>query len=385
MVQANPAQGDGIERRVRYASWRTDKEPSPGYSRELISDRVDPKDYDNLDVEANIGQEEDTILNLFRRNVRALGDAPFLGTRPQLPELDGRGKPQFGEYVWQSYTEASAITENFAKGMVKLDLSPEVEGEGKLWRFIGIWAKNRAEWTTTLLASMYYKITTVGFYDAMSTQQVEFILNQTEMTSVVCTADYADKILAMRKQGMAGFLRNLVIMDKLDEANRASAQELNINMYSYQEVVDAGSQWIDAPAFTFPEKNDVYIFSYTSGTTGDSKGVKLTHNNVLSNARCSKTRLPMAPGESVISYLPYTHSFEQILFAFSMLQQVRIGFYTGDPGKIVEDCGLLKPAIFPSVPRLYQRIYAKLKDRFDTATGCKKWLVDRALAAKQAN
>lgn len=61
--------------------------------------------------------------------------------------------------------------------MVSLDLCPEVEGEGQMWKFIGIWAKNRWEWTTTLLASMHYKITTVGFYDAMSAVQVEFILN----------------------------------------------------------------------------------------------------------------------------------------------------------------------------------------------------------------
>lgn len=140
-----------------------------------------------------------------------------------------------------------------------------------------------------------------------------------------------------------------------------------------------------APAFNFPGKDDVYIFSYTSGTTGDSKGVKLTHNNVLSNARCSKLRIFMNPGEAIISYLPYTHSFEQILFGFAMMQQVRIGFYTGDPGKIVEDCGMLKPSVFPSVPRLYQRIYSKLESTLGAATGCKKWLVDRALGAKRAN
>lgn len=99
MVEANPA-GDGIERRIHYATWRTDKEPSPGYSRELISDRVDPKDYDDLDVLANIGDHEDTILNLFQRNVREMGDRPFLGMRPELPEKDERGKAQFGEYQW---------------------------------------------------------------------------------------------------------------------------------------------------------------------------------------------------------------------------------------------------------------------------------------------
>lgn len=58
-----------------------------------------------------------------------------------------------------------------------LDLCPQIEGEDKLWRFLGIWAKNREEWTTSLLAAMHYKITAVGFFDAMSSEQVEFILN----------------------------------------------------------------------------------------------------------------------------------------------------------------------------------------------------------------
>jgi long-chain acyl-CoA synthetase len=67
----------------------------------------------------------------------------------------------------------------------------------------------------------------------------------------------------------------------------------------------------DAPEFNEPQKNDYYMFSYTSGTTGDSKGVMLTHNNVLSQAYCSIARLDMfVPGDAIISYLPYPHSYE---------------------------------------------------------------------------
>ena len=51
--------------------------------------------------------------------------------------------------------------------MVALKLAPEVDDEGKKWRFIGIWSKNRAEWAKVLLSCMHYSITTVGFYDAM--------------------------------------------------------------------------------------------------------------------------------------------------------------------------------------------------------------------------
>lgn len=84
---------------------------------------------------------------------------------------------QFGEFTWQTFAEVDELAQKFAKGAMVEDLCPETEGEGQMWRFIGIWMKNRAEWTTTLIASMHYKITTVGFFDAMSKEQVNFILN----------------------------------------------------------------------------------------------------------------------------------------------------------------------------------------------------------------
>ena len=78
--------------------------------------------------------------------------------------------------------------------------------------------------------------------------------------------------------------------------------------------------------------------------------------------------------DAVISYLPFPHSFEQVLTFFAIVTGVKIGFYQGDPLKLTEDCALLKPALFPSVPRLYSRIYTKIKERLDGLTGCKGWL-----------
>ena len=74
---------------------------------------------------------------------------------------------------------------------------PEVEGEttGEKIRFCGIWAKNRYEWTETMLACMRYNIKIVGFFDAMGVDQMDFILNQTEMTTVVCAPEYIPKFI----------------------------------------------------------------------------------------------------------------------------------------------------------------------------------------------
>jgi long-chain acyl-CoA synthetase len=60
----------------------------------------------------------------------------------------------------------------------------------------------------------------------------------------------------------------------------------------------------------------------------------------------------------------------------------KIGFYCGNPLKITEDCALLRPSLFPSVPRLFNRIHGKIKDTLDGLTGCSGWLAKRAVESK---
>lgn len=130
------------------------------------------------------------------------------------------------------------------------------------------------------------------------------------------------------------------------------------------------------------------MFSYTSGTTGVPKGVKLTHKMICQTACAVNMKLGtkmLGEADSYISYLPAAHSFEQGLFGCVMVYGMKVGFYSGDPLKLVsDDLPCLKPTLFPSVPRLYNRIYGKIKDKLALATGIKKTLVDKAVASKLA-
>ena len=96
MVEANN-QPVPFDTRVQYASFRSDKQPAEGHSAELISNLVEAKYYDDLQGQYN-NLEHRTLYQLYRRNVDALGAQPFLGTRQQLADVDG--KPCFGEYQW---------------------------------------------------------------------------------------------------------------------------------------------------------------------------------------------------------------------------------------------------------------------------------------------
>lgn len=113
------------------------------------------------------------------------------------------GKTTFGEYVWKSYEEVDKIITKLARGLQTLDLCPSIEAEDTQWRFIGIWSKNRYEWTSTLLAATHYNIATVGFYEAQGKAAIDYILNQTQLTTVVCAGPQTAKLVDIVSEGLA--------------------------------------------------------------------------------------------------------------------------------------------------------------------------------------
>lgn len=247
---------------------------------------------------------------------------------------------------------------------------------------MGIWAKNRWEWVTTHIANMYDTVTTIGFFDAMGVQAVDYIFNQTEMTTVFCSANYVKTILSMKQQGKAVHIKNLVNFDanELSTGDFDLANEVGIQIHDFASIISNDQQEV---TLNLPTKDDFPIFSYTSGTTGDSKGVKLTHQNLMSSAYEINTRSDLDNSERYLSYLPMTHSFEQCMMGCVFSMGWKVGFYQGNPAKLTEDAQCLRPTIFASVPRLYNRIFGVIKDRMSQATGCKKWLLNRAISVKE--
>ena len=139
-----------------------------------------------------------------------------------------------------------------------------------------------------------------------------------------------------------------------------------------------------------PTTDDVLMLSYTSGTTGNPKGVKLTHKMMIQCATSTCSRLGNMGGlgesDTYISYLPAAHSFEQALFGMVCVYGLKQGFYGGDPRKMADDdLPYLQPTFFASVPRLFNVFYGKLKERFENEPGVKGWLMRSGLAAKLAN
>lgn len=83
-----------------------------------------------------------------------------------------------------------------------------------------------------------------------------------------------------------------------------------------------------------------------------------------------------------MSYLPAAHSFEQCLLAYSFMYGLKIGFFGGNPLKLLDDLMILKPTFFPVVPRVLNKIFGKINEKVGGLTGIQSWLVNKAINAK---
>jgi len=163
-------------------------------------------------------------------------------------------------------------------------------------------------------------------------------------------------------------LVNLVSFEnEITDEMRGKTQQAGIHLYTMEEVIMKGREVANAGTIyrAKVEPDDCYMFSYTSGTTGDPKGVKLTHRMIIGAAYAVQTRLgvtdrPMNEDDCYISYLPAAHSFEQAVSGMAIIYGMKCGYFAGNVLKLTEDIAVLKPTLFPSVPRLYNRIYGKI-------------------------
>ena len=89
--------------------------------------------------------------------------------------------------------------------------------EGREWRFCGLWSKNRVEWDITFFGQSLIRSTCVGIYDSMGPDAVDYVIKMTKMPTIFASAEYLDKILAMKKDGLAKEVANVVLFDQDDQ------------------------------------------------------------------------------------------------------------------------------------------------------------------------
>lgn len=182
------------------------------------------------------------------------------------------------------------------------------------------------------------------------------------MPLIVATSDKA-KILLEIKSKLPS-LSTIVIMDDLNDDLVKLADETSVKLITITEAESHGEK---NPVDAKPMPTDgIATICYTSGTTGLPKGVILTHGNMLADAASGIALMSegrfynMDKTDLHISYLPLAHVFERLIQLMVTHVGASIGFYQGDTLKLLDDVAELKPTVFASVPRLFNRIYDKV-------------------------
>ena len=143
-----------------------------------------------------------------------------------------------------------------------------------------------------------------------------------------------------------------------DESSPESRQD-GVNHWDLESWLATGHDVTELPQG--PSEDDLAAIVYTSGTTGKPKGVMLTHKNVVSNVINTLKTVYPKPGDVFLSFLPVSHTFERMAGYYLALGMGCTIVYTRSIQQLAEDFRIVRPNVIISVPRIYERIFAKVQ------------------------
>ncbi|MGH9457953.1 MAG: AMP-dependent synthetase/ligase [Thermoanaerobaculia bacterium] len=280
--------------------------------------------------------ETRTIPVVLREAVRQWG---------RSPALRFRAGGAWTTLTWNEYGERA---QSVARALIELGLRP---GRG-----VSILASNAPEWFIADIATILAGGVPTGHYVTSSPEQIEYIARDSEaQIAVVDTEEQLAKIEAIRDS--LPLLEAIVV-------TRSGARGRNV--YTWEQLLDIGRRSstqseLDRRAER-QAPNDVATLIYTSGTTGVPKGVELTHRNLVWTAGAIVADLGMKTGDRLISYLPLSHIAEQIFTLHSPLQGGACTTFVDNLADLPDAMRATRPTLFFAVPRVWEKIGAKVTE-----------------------
>lgn len=313
-----------------------------------------------------------TIADLAQRAAELYGDSAAL--RSKVPSA---WKPQPG---WHdlTYRELASAVSELARGLIDLGI-----GHGDR---VAILAQTRVEWTLFDLAVTSIGAVVVPIYATNSPNECEWILSDSQARAVVCedvkqlakideVRDRLPKLeyaLLMEADG-AGENANAsgsTTADETDES-RASKPKAGDHLITISELRDRADQHSESELndrIAAVKPDDIFRIIYTSGTTGPPKGCVLTHRNGRSVLDMVEDLVAIDHGGVIYLYLPLAHSFGMLVELKAIDAGAIIAYWGGKPDQILPELQEVKPTYLPSVPRLFEKLYALAVSILDPET-----------------
>ncbi|CAN0856680.1 Long chain acyl-CoA synthetase 7, peroxisomal [Linum grandiflorum] len=305
-----------------------------------------------------------TLHDNFVRAVDVFRDYKYLGTRIRV---DGT----VGEYKWMTFGEAGTARTSIGSGLMHHGIEKGAS--------VGLYFINRPEWIIVDHACSAYSYVSVPLYDTLGPDAVKYIVNHAVVQAIFCVPQTLNSILSFLSEIPS--VRVIVVVGGIDDQIPSLPSSTGVQVVTYSKLLSQGRS--NLHPFRPPKPEDVATICYTSGTTGTPKGAVLSHENLIANVAGATCTTKFYASDVYISYLPLAHIYERANQVMTVYFGVAVGFYQGDNMKLMDDMAALRPTIFCSVPRLYNRIYDGVTNTVKSSGGLRERLFNAAYNAKK--
>ncbi|MCH4148164.1 MAG: long-chain fatty acid--CoA ligase [Prevotella sp.] len=276
----------------------------------------------------------------------------------------------FGSLKWKSvsWKQFSLRVKQASNAMLNLGIKPQEN--------IAVFSQNCVQYLYTNFGAYGIRAVTIPFYATSSEQQIQYMINDAQVRFLfVGEQEQYDK--AHRIFALCPSLERIIIFD---ESVRISTHDPNA-LY-YEDFIKLGE---DLPRQTELEKlwseasmDDICDILYTSGTTGESKGVILSYSQYYAAFEANNKCVPVSDKDRVMNFLPFTHIFERGWTYLCLTEGAELIINTY-PKEIQESMRETHPTCMSSVPRFWEKVYVAVKDKIDRSSGFQQKMFYHAL------
>ena len=277
----------------------------------------------------------------------------------------------FGGTEWKSYSwnQFSQTVKQVSNALLNLGV--------KVQENVGVFSQNSAPYLFCDFGAWGIRAVTIPFYATSSEQQIQFMINDAKIRILfVGEQDQYDK--AHRVQATCHTLERIIVFDRGVKLN----EEDKMAIYFDDFLQQAEGLPRQSEVETLQQQasmDDIANILYTSGTTGDSKGVILTcgqyHAAMVANGKC----VPVTENDRVLNFLPFTHIFEKGWKILCLTAGARLIVNTY-PQQVQQTMKETHPTCMSSVPRFWEKVYMGVQEKIETSSAMQRKLFEHAIA-----
>ncbi|CAK9152867.1 unnamed protein product [Ilex paraguariensis] len=285
-----------------------------------------------------------TAWDIFRVSVEKYPANRMLGWREFI-----NGK--WGPYVWKTYSDVYEEVLDIGSALRASGIEPGSR--------VGIYGTNCPQWIVAMEACSAHSLVCVPLYDTLGPGAVDFIMGHAEI-NIVFVQDKKVKELLNPDCTHTQRLKSIVSFTSMTKEEKDKAASIGIKPYSWNEFLHRGKEF--PSELLPPHPFSIGTIMYTSGTSGEPKGVILTHETIAMCVRgvdlfMAQFEDKMTVDDVYISFLPLAHILDRMIEEYFFHKGASVGYYHGDINALKDDLMELKPTFLAAVPRVLERIH----------------------------